>query len=209
MLATMGSLAESMIRQSVSLLTNPTGISRDQLLKDEDEVNRLHMAIDDSCLRMLVLRQPVAVDLRFLASTIKMNGELERIGDLSINLMKRARKLEEQTAEPVPIDLNPLITVAIGMVNDALDAFSRRDVGLARKVLESEKAADEQRHQLEDSLAEMAERQGKNFMTYLQMTLVVYHLERIADHATNIAEDVVYMVEGTIIRHKAEIYRRR
>ena len=98
MLATMGALAESMIRQSVGLLINPTSGSRDQLLQDEDEVNRLHMAIDDSCLRMLVLRQPVAVDLRFLASTIKMNGELERIGDLSINLMKRARKLEEQSA---------------------------------------------------------------------------------------------------------------
>ena len=132
-----------------------------------------------------------------------MNGELERIGDLSINLMKRARKLEEQTSEPIPVDLNPLISVAISMVNDALDAFSRKDVALARKVLESEKAADDQRHLLEDKLAEMAESHGKSFMTYLQMTLVVYHLERIADHATNIAEDVIYFLEGRDVRHRA------
>jgi len=203
MLATMGALAESMIRQSVKLLTRPADVSRDQIRKDEEEVNRLHMAIDDACLRLLVLRQPVAVDLRFLASTIKMNGELERIGDLSVNLMKRARKLEEQTTQPMPIDLNPLITVAIRMVNDALDAFTRKDVTLARQVLEAEKTADEQRHQMEDTLAEMAEARGKDFMLYLQLTLVVYHLERIADHATNIAEDVIFFLEGRDIRHQA------
>ncbi|GAB4320760.1 MAG: phosphate signaling complex protein PhoU [Candidatus Zixiibacteriota bacterium] len=201
-LAVMGSLAESMIRQGVRMLLSPDEETAAQLLKDEDEVNRLHMAIDESCMRLLVLRQPVAVDLRFLASTLRMSSELERIGDQSINLMRRARKLESHTPLPMPIDLQPMIDIIIRMVNDSLDAFSRKDVTLAKRVLELEQSADDMRHEFEEKLAVAGEQRGRDVFFYIQLTLIVYHLERIGDHATNIAEDVIFLVEGQDIRHQ-------
>ncbi|MBD3297100.1 MAG: phosphate signaling complex protein PhoU [candidate division Zixibacteria bacterium] len=201
-LAVMGSLAESMIRQGALMLMSPDDETAEQLVKDEDEVNRLHMAIDESCMRLLVLRQPVAVDLRLLASALRMSSELERIGDQSINLMKRARKLRGESPVALPIDLQPLIDVVVRMVNDSLDAFSRKDVSLAKRVLELEQNADDLRHLYEDELAVAGEERGKDVLFYIQLTLIVYHLERIGDHATNIAEDVIFLVEGEDIRHQ-------
>ncbi len=201
-LAVMGSLAESMIRQGALMLMSPNDETAEQLLKDEDEVNRLHMAIDESCMRLLVLRQPVAVDMRFLASTLRMSGELERIGDQSINLMRRARKLERGAPLPLPIDLQPMIDIVVRMVNDSLDAFTRKDVKLAKRVLELEQNADDLRHLYEDELATAGEKRGRDIIFYIQLTMIVYHLERIADHATNIAEDVIFLVEGEDIRHQ-------
>ena len=200
-LVTMGALAESMIRQAVALLKNHDSDAATQLRKDEDEVNRLHMAIDESCMRLLVLRQPAAADLRLIASTLKINGELERIGDQSINLLRRARTLDKQPTDWPGIDLSPLIKVASGMVADSLDAFILKDVYRARKVLEDEETADELRNKFEEQLIETAESKGRGFSLLLQLVLVTHHLERIADHATNIAEDVIYFVEGRDIRH--------
>lgn len=200
-LATMGTLAESMIRQSVQLLTRHRGEVAAQIRRDEDEVNRLHLAIDDSCMRLLVLRQPAAADLRLVASTLKINSDLERIGDQAINLLVRAESLDGQPEEWPRIDLSPLIRVASTMVADALDAFIKKDVGLARKVLDDENMADDLRDQIEESLIRQAESQKHSFRLVLQLVLVTHHLERIADHATNIAEDVIYLVEGKDIRH--------
>ena len=198
-LATMGTMAESMIRQGVDMLSTPSDETIKRLQTDEAEVNQLHMSIDDLCMRLLVLRQPAAADLRFIASTLKINGELERIGDQSINLMKRARSLDKHNGPY--IDLSPLSRLASSMVADALDAFIKKDVKLARKVLEDEHSADDLRHEFEDMLVDSADAQAKDFKIYLQLVLFVHHLERIADHATNIAEDVIYFLEGRDVRH--------
>ena len=200
-LVTMGALAESMIGQAVRLLTENNQEVVEQLYQDEREVNRLHMQIDDTCLRLLALRQPAAADLRLIASALKMNADLERIGDQAINLLKRAQTLDRQPGEWPTIDLSPLVRIASSMVADALDAFIRKDVSLARKVLEDEKTADELRREIESVLVVQAEKHAYSFLQLLQLILVTHHLERIADHATNIAEDVIYFLEGRDVRH--------
>jgi len=200
-LVTMGALAESMLGQAVRLLTENNQQVVEQLYQDEREVNRLHMQIDDTCLRLLALRQPAAADLRLIASALKMNADLERIGDQAINLLKRAQTLDRQPGEWPTIDLSPLVRIASSMVADALDAFIRKDVALAHKVLEDEKMADDLRREIESVLVVQAEKHAHNFMQLLQLILVTHHLERIADHATNIAEDVIYFLEGRDVRH--------
>jgi phosphate transport system protein len=200
-LVTMGALAESMLGQAVRLLSDNNEQIVAQLYQDEREVNRLHMQIDDTCLRLLALRQPAAADLRLIASALKMNADLERIGDQAINLLKRAQTLDRQPGEWPTIDLSPLVRIASSMVADALDAFIRKDVALARKVLEDEKSADDLRREIESVLIVQAEKHAYNFMQLLQLILVTHHLERIADHATNIAEDVIYFLEGRDVRH--------
>lgn len=200
-LVTMGALAESMLGQAVRLLSENNQQVVEQLYQDEREVNRLHMQIDDTCLRLLALRQPAAADLRLIASALKMNADLERIGDQAINLLKRAQTLDRQPGEWPTIDLSPLVRIASSMVADALDAFIRKDVALARKVLEDEKMADDLRREIESVLVVQAEKHAYNFMQLLQLILVTHHLERIADHATNIAEDVIYFLEGRDVRH--------
>jgi len=201
LLANMGTLAESMIRQSAKLFQKSDPNVFEQILHDEDDVNRLHMEIDNACMRLFVLRQPAAVDLRLLASMLKMSGELERIGDQSVNLMKRAKLIEKYPTIEMPIDLTPMYDVITRMVNDCLDAFSRQDVALAKSVLELEHSADDLRHEMEGELARAGEQRGSDVQFYIQLTLIVYHLERIGDHATNIAEDVIFIVEGQDVRH--------
>ncbi len=200
-LVTMGALVESMIGQAVRLLTENNEEIAQQLYRDEEEVNRLHMDIDDTCLRLLALRQPAAADLRLVASALKMNADLERIGDQAINLLKRAQTLDRQPGEWPTVDLSPLVRIASSMVADALDSFIRKDVALARKVLEDERTADDLRREIESVLIVQAEKRVQGFLQILQLILVTHHLERIADHATNIAEDVIYFLEGRDVRH--------
>ncbi|MEW5702155.1 MAG: phosphate signaling complex protein PhoU [Candidatus Zixiibacteriota bacterium] len=201
-LATMGTLVESMISQAVRFLTEHSTAEAGTLERDEEEVNRLHMQIDEICLRLLALRQPAAADLRLVASALKMNADLERIGDQTVNLLNRAATLEQSGGEWPSVDLTPLVRVASGMVADALDAFIRRDVDLAQKVLEDERSADALRHDIETELVRQAEDRAHSFVQTMQLVLVAHHLERIADHATNIAEDVIYFLEGRDIRHQ-------
>ncbi len=199
-LLTMGALVESMITQSSRLLDAYAVEGAAKIETNEREVNSLHSAIDDLCIRLLVLRQPAAADMRLIAVALKINGELERIGDQGINMLQRARQLDQPGERP-RIDLGPLIHVARAMVADSLDAFIKKDVALARRVLEDEKSADSLRDQAVEVLLAEAEKRTYSFTHIVQQILVTHHLERIADHATNIAEDVIYFVQGLDIRH--------
>lgn len=199
-LLTMGALVESMITQSARLLDAYATEGADKIEANEREVNTLHSAIDDLCIRLLVLRQPAAADMRLIAVALKINGELERIGDQGINILQRARQLDQPGERP-RIDLGPLINVARGMVADSLDAFIKKDVSLARKVLIDEKSADALRDQAVEILLAEAGKHSYSFPHIMQLILVTHHLERIADHATNVAEDVIYLAQGLDIRH--------
>jgi phosphate transport system protein len=199
-LLTMGALVESMISHSARLLDQFATEVAEKIESNEREVNALHSTIDDHCVRLLVLRQPAAADMRLIAAALKINGELERIGDQGINILQRARQLDEPGDWP-RIDLGPLIHTARAMVTDSLDAFIKKDVALARKVLKDEESADSLRNQAVDVLMAEAEKRFYSFPHIVQLVLATHHLERVADHATNIAEDVIYFVEGLDIRH--------
>lgn len=199
-LLTMGALVEAMIHQASRLLDHYDERAAAKTETDEQAVNTLHSAIDDVCFRLLVLRQPAAADMRFIAAALKINGELERIGDQAINILQRAQQLEKPGEWP-RIDLGPLIHTACGMVTDSLDAFIKKDVDLARKVLADEENADELRNQAVEVLLAKAEERTYSFVHIMQLILVTHHLERIADHATNVAEDVIYFVQGLDVRH--------
>jgi phosphate transport system protein len=199
-LLTMGALVESMITQAARLLDQYNTDAALQIEANEREVNILHSSIDDACVRLLVLRQPAAADMRLIAAALKINGELERIGDQAINILQRAQQLDKPGEWP-RIELGSLIHTASGMVMAALDAFVKKDVPLARRVLEDEKAADSLRDQAVDVLLAKAEERTFSFAHIMQLILVTHHLERVADHATNIAEDVIYFVQGLDIRH--------
>ena len=198
----LGAEVEEAVRRAMRSLTERRAdiargvIERDRLL-DAREVE-----IEEECLKILALHQPVAADLRFVAACLKINNDLERIGDLAVNIAERAEGLLRNAA-PVTLSrsLEPMAEVAVRMLRESLDAFVRGDVPLARQVLvEDDEVDDFLRRQLEELTAAMRSA-PEDVEGLLRLTSVSRNLERIADLATNIAEDVVYMVDGEIIRH--------
>jgi len=170
----------------------------------EPQINELHLELDDRALQLLALQQPMAVDLRFITGTIKINSDLERMGDQAVNIAQRALSLVAQPALKPLIDIPHMADIAEKMVKDALDAFVRRDTELARQVVLRDDEVDNYRDLIFRELIAHMIKDPRHILQALDLILVSRNLERIADHATNIAEDVIYMVLGRDIRHHAE-----
>ncbi|QEG32896.1 phosphate signaling complex protein PhoU [Bythopirellula goksoeyrii] len=175
-----------------------------KLLADEDQVNRGEVRIEEECLKLLALHQPVAVDLRRVATVMKINADLERIADLAVNLGQRAQSLVRFTSFHFPGRLEEMVDVAISMVRDAIDAFVRLDVDLAREVRLRDDQVDDLNREVIDDLQEMVRSNKGDIEPAMYYFSASRHIERIADHATNIAEDVIYLVDGEIARHRNE-----
>ena len=199
----MGGKVELMIADSIrSLVERDTGLA-DQVIVSDHEINRLEMAIDRDCLELLALRQPAARDLRFVTLALKIVTDLERIGDQCANICKRVKELNLEPPLKLMIDLPCMAQAASTMVMEALDAFVRGDEELARKVCGDDQAV--------DHLSDLIQREMLGAMMgdpsiigrALKINLVAKYLERIADHATNLAEMVIFMVNGKDIRHTA------
>ncbi len=205
MLMKMGSLAQTMIYKSIKALAD-----RDRsLLKDvytlEDSVNLLHVEIDDFCLKLLALRQPQAGDLRMVTAAIKINTDLERLGDQAVNIAQRTESLLERPAIKPLVDIPRESTIAQKMVNDSLDAFIKKDVKLAEDVLTRDDTIDDINNQVFRELLTYMMSDHTTIPIAFDLIFVSKNLERIADHATNIAEDVIFMVIGKDIRHHLSI----
>ncbi len=205
MLIKMGSLAQTMIYKSIKAL-----VDRDRsLLKDvytlEDSVNLLHVEIDDFCLKLLALRQPQAGDLRMVTAAIKINTDLERLGDQAVNIAQRTESLLERPAIKPLVDIPRESTIAQKMVNDSLDAFIKKDVKLAEDVLTRDDTIDDINNQVFRELLTYMMSDHTTIPIAFDLIFVSKNLERIADHATNIAEDVIFMVIGKDIRHHLAI----
>lgn len=197
----MGSLIEAQTQKAlVSLMERRVELAR-AVIEGDAAVNRLQIEIDDRCLKMLALQQPMATDLRLITSAMKMSADLERIGDQAVNIAETAlRLLETAPLKPV-IDIAEMSEIAQKMTRDALDSFVRRDAALARDVL----ARDDKVDQLKDRvfrvlLTHMMADPG-TIERALGLILISRNLERIADHATNIAEEVIFLVEAKDVRH--------
>jgi phosphate transport system protein len=200
----MSGLVESAVYRSVQVLTEHDSQQAQEVLKNERRINQMEIEIDDMATSLLALQQPMAVDLRFLTSAIKINNDLERMGDLAVNIVERALGLMEQPSVTPLIDIPHMAKLVETMVGKSLDAFVRKDADLAHTVLASDDAVDDLRDTIYQELIRTMQDDPNSTPQCVNLMFVARNLERIADHATNIAEDVLFLVQGVDVRHHAE-----
>ena len=205
MLLEMASLVEASIFDSISSVVQKDKLLAEDVLKKEARINQMEIEIDDLAIKLLALQQPMAVDLRLIAAALKINNDLERMGDLSVNIAQRAIELIREPVIKPMVDIPHIAALVQSMVHKALDSFVNKDVELAKSVLASDDAVDDLRTASFHELISFMERTKKNIPQAVNLLSVIRNLERIADHATNIAEDVIFYVKGIDVRHHAEI----
>ena len=203
-LLSMGALVEERARQAVQALMERRMELAEQVIAGDQEVNDLQIEIDDRCLKLLALQQPMASDLRLITAAMKINADLERIGDQAVNIAENAAQLLAHPPLKPWLDLPRMAEIAQQMTRDALDAFVRRDPALARSVLERDDEVDQLKDQNFRVLLTYMMADPGTIERALALILVARNLERIADHATNIAEDVIFLVEARDVRHHHE-----
>jgi len=196
-----GALVETQLDRSVKSLVERDNMLAATVIDADHEVNRLEVEIDEDCIRLLALRHPEAGDLRFVTTAMKIVTDLERMGDLAVDISERALELNDEPLLKPYIDIPRMAVAARQMLKDALDAFVNRDPELARKVTQSDDYVDELNHQIFRELLTFMLEDQHSISRAIRISYISKYLERIADHATNIAEMVVYLVEGKIIRH--------
>jgi phosphate transport system protein len=203
-LLAMSALVESAVYRSITAVVQKDRKLAEEVLQNEARVNRLEIEVDDQAISLLALQQPMAGDLRLITSALKINNDLERMGDLAVNIAQRALALiEEPTIQPA-IDIPHIGALVQNMVRKALDSFVAKDAELAQSVLASDDGVDNLRTAFFHELISFMQREPSHIPQGLNLLSIVRNLERIADHATNIAEDVLYYVKGVDVRHHAE-----
>jgi phosphate transport system protein len=196
-----GGLVEKAIREAIMSLVERNSDLAQKVIATDDVINDKEVKIDEFCLRLLALRQPAARDLRFITIAIKINYDLERIGDMAVNISERVLELNEEPQLKPYIDLPRMATIVQQMVRESLDAFVRGDVGLAWKVKRDDQPVDQLHDQIFRELLTFMMQDVKNISRATRLLFISKYLERMADHAANIAELVIFMVEGKIVRH--------
>jgi phosphate transport system protein len=201
----MAALVEESIRDAVRSLVKRDSELAQQTFAKEDRINGLEIVIDDMCLRLLALRQPMAVDLRFITAAMKIITDLERMGDQAVNIAERAISLNQEPQLKPYIDIPRMAEITQSMVKDVLDAFVTKDSKLARSVCERDDLVDGLNDQVFRELLTYMMSDPKTTPRAVHLMIVCRCLERIADHATNIAEDVIFMVDALVIKHHADV----
>lgn len=201
-------IVEQMINKSVKALYDRDVTLADEVIETDESVDQREVAIEDDCLKLLALHQPVASDLRWTTTVIKINSDLERMADLACNIAERAKALAHFPMFPIPDDLETMVSEATTMVSRALDSFVETNTSLALNVMRSDDRIDELNRRLICELREVMKSSPESVEPALHCFSAARHLERIADLAENISEDVVFLVDGEIIRHKPEEHGR-
>jgi phosphate transport system protein len=200
-LLSMGALVEDRVHRAVHALMERDLGEAELLAASDQEVNDLQIEIDDRCVKVLALQQPMATDLRLITSAIKINSDLERIGDQAVNIAESAIKVLTHSSVRPPADVRRIAEMAEHMTREALDSFVRKDVTLARAVILKDDEVDRLKDKLFGELLATMVADPNHIPDALSFILISRNLERIADHATNIAEDVIFLVEAKDIRH--------
>jgi phosphate transport system protein len=200
----MAGLVESAIHQSIDALVRRDEQAAKEVLWKEALINQKDLDIDEFATRLLALYQPMARDMRFLTAVIKMNGDLERMGDLAVNITQRALSLMHDAPVKPLVDIPRMATLAEAMVRNSLDAMVQRDEALARNVLLSDDEVDRLRDAVYKELVAFMQEERTTIPRAVDLMFIAHNLERIADHATNIAEDVLFLMKGIDVRHHAE-----
>ncbi len=197
----MGSMVEDAIKNSIHALVERDNAVAKRVIDNDRIINTLDVEIDEESIRLIALRQPKAGDLRFITTAMKITTDLERMGDLAVNIAERAIELNEEPILKPYIDIPKMREIAQGMTRDALDAFVRKDKKVATDVIMRDDEVDDLKHEVLKELAFFMAQDPTTVYRAMKISFVAQYLERIADHATNISEMVIYLVEGKIIRH--------
>src|SRR3989339_61229 len=197
----MGVMVQGLINKSIESLKKLDRNLAEEVIKDDEKVDQLELEIDEKCIQLVALRQPEASDLRFLMTGMRIANDLERIGDLSEDIAQRTLELAGQPLLKPLIDIPKMARLAQESVGLALDAFINCDLKKAKEIWAKEKEVDKLRDQVHDELVEIMSKDSSTVGKAIPLLLVSRHLERISDHATNICEDIVYMVEGKVVKH--------
>lgn len=200
----MGAEIEDAVRKAVEALVTRNVALAEQVVRGDDPIDELEVEIEEECLKILALHQPVAVDLRYVIAVLKINNDLERIGDLAVNIGERAVYLATHEPIDLPLDFRGMAELSQSMLKQSLDSLVNTNPDLARQVRASDDQVDEMNHQMYTLIKEYIRAHPDRIPESLHLLSASRHLERVADQATNIAEDVIYMVEGEIVRHQPE-----
>ena len=201
----MGVLAQEAISRSVDALKSRDRAAARKVIDSDGEMDRLELVIDDKCLELIALHQPMAGDLRFITTAIKLNAELERIGDLAVDVAQRALDLSDKPLLKELVDIPLLAEIAKRMTGEAIGSFVKSDTELAKKVVLSDPEADDLKRRVEKELIyDYIMKDGSTADRAVPLLLAARHLERICDHAVSMAEDIIYMVSAKVVRHNPE-----
>lgn len=201
----MGVLVQASIYKSIEALKNRNNLAAQEVINEDSKVDELELSIDEKCIDLIARYQPMATDLRFITTGMKLNAELERIADLAVDISQRVLELVDKPILKPLVDIPKLSLIAQNMVRDAIEAFIKKDVELAKKVVFSDVEADKLRNLISDELVnDYMAKDHASATRAVPLLLIARHLERICDHTTNIAEDVIYMVQAKVVKHHSE-----
>ena len=204
MVLSVGAMVEERVRMAIKAIETWDAVLAEDIIRRDYEIDELEIEVEEECLKILALHQPVAVDLRFLIATIKINSELERIGDEAVNIANRVRNISKRRKLDLSFDFGLMAEKAATMLRLSLDSLVNLDLDLAFKVLTLDDDVDRMHREMYDRIKE-AMADHPEYVGYLiNLYTTSRHLERVGDHSTNIAEEVIYLIEGEIIRHRAK-----
>jgi phosphate transport system protein len=201
MTLSLGAMVEERVRLAVAAVENKDAEAAQRVIKTDHEIDEMEVEVEETCLKVLALHQPVAVDLRFLIAVIKINNDLERIGDQAVNIAQRVAVLAKRHAVNFNFDYAQMAEKAQAMLRMSLDALVNLDEDLALKVVTMDDEVDTIQRDAYDRIKSAMKENSDKIGYMINLLLISRHLERLADHATNIAEEVIYLIEGEIIRH--------
>jgi len=201
----LGAVTEKAIQNAMQSLSERNSNMARKVIKDDDEIDKMDSDIEERCIRILALRQPTAIDLRFITTAIKITGHLERIGDMAVNIAEKAIQLNEEPILKPYIDLPRMADLVGEMIKDSLDSFIRNDLNMADKVRRTEQVTDDLNEQIFRELLTFMMEDSKTIHRALMIMQVSKNLERIADHTKGIADMVTYMVTGENVRHQTSL----
>lgn len=196
-------LVEEQLESAMDALQQRDGALARRVLERDDEVDQREVEVEEECLKTLALHQPVACDLRFVVSVLKMNKDVERIGDMAVNIARKAITVAEYSDAEIPFDMAGMWHKARAMLRDSIDALVNRDAPLAQRICARDCEVNRMKKEIRRRAEELLRSQPNRVSVWLALLAVARNLERIADHAVNIAEDVIYLVEGRIVRHES------
>jgi len=200
------SMVENATEKALVALIERRGELAQEVIDEDDLIDDKEVRIEEECLKILALYQPVANDLRFVITVLKVNNDIERVGDLAVNIAERAIYLSPREMLDVTLDLPEMISNVMAMLRGSLDALTKKDTELARRIIAMDDDVDEANREIYKVLQHLMSQNPDTIKRAVHLLSASRHLERIADLATNICEDVVYMVEGEVIRHQAAIF---